>query len=113
LKGDFFAGFSSLFFITHLLFPLQLPPIPHPRLFNHPAQYHIIQIVRRYVLGIQGHAFIFALLSFEQPERDTVDGGCCLLFEIDFVGGQQARLFIPLLLFSHFLCTYGYRLCIL
>ena len=36
----------------------------HPRLFNHPAKYHIVQIIRRYSCGIQAHAFIFSRLRF-------------------------------------------------
>ena len=38
--------------------------IKHPCLFNHPAKYHIIQIIRGYVLGIQAHAFIFSRRRF-------------------------------------------------
>ena len=49
--------------------------IKHPRLPNHPAQYHIIQIIRRNILGVQAHALIFSRLSFSQLERDAVDGG--------------------------------------
>ena len=44
--------------------PFQLHPIKHPRLLNHPTQYHIIHIIRRYILGIQAHAFIFSRLRF-------------------------------------------------
>ena len=44
--------------------PLQLHPTKHPRLLNHPAQYHIIQIIRRYILGIQAHALIFPRRRF-------------------------------------------------
>ena len=32
----------------------------HPRLFYHPAQHHIIQIIRRYIFWIQAYAFIFS-----------------------------------------------------
>jgi len=36
--------------------PLQLHPIKHSRFFNHPAQYYIIQIIRRNILGVENHA---------------------------------------------------------
>ena len=57
---------------------LQLHPIEHPRLFNHSSQYHIIKVIRRYILGIQANAFILPRIRFSQLEGDTVDGGCCL-----------------------------------
>ena len=44
-----------------------VPPIipeSHPRLFNHPAQYHIIQIIRRYIFEVQAHALILPRLRF-------------------------------------------------
>ena len=46
--------------------PFQRHLIKHPCLFNHSTQYHIIQIIRRYVLGIQAHTFIFSRLRFRQ-----------------------------------------------
>ena len=52
--------------------------VKYPRLFNHPAQYYIIQIIRQNILGVENHAFIISWLSFSQLEGDTVDGGCCL-----------------------------------
>ena len=41
--------------LTCFLYLSQLHLIKHTRLLNHPAQYQIIQIIRRYVLGIQAH----------------------------------------------------------
>ena len=45
--------------------PLQLHLIKHSRLFNHPAKYHIVQIIRRYILWIEPD--LFRSLLFVQP----------------------------------------------
>jgi len=54
------------------------------RLFNHPAQYLTIQIIRRYLGWVQAHTFIFSRLGFSQLEGNTVDGGCRLIVEVYF-----------------------------
>jgi hypothetical protein len=44
--------------------PFQLHPIKHPRLFNHPAPYHIIQIIRRFILGIQAQSLYLIKIEY-------------------------------------------------
>jgi len=51
-----------------------------PRLFIHPVQYLIIQIISWYLWWIQTQALIFSRLCFRQREGDTVDRVCCLVF---------------------------------
>ena len=70
---------------------LQLHLIPNRSLFNHPAQYHIIQIIRRYILWVQAHSTIFSRLRLSQLEGDAVDWGCYLFFEVYFPSGHFMR----------------------
>ena len=52
----------------------------YPSLFDHPAQYHFVNIIRRDILWVKAYAAVFAGLSLGQLEGDTVDAGGGMLF---------------------------------
>ena len=40
------------------------PSIIHNSFLHHPARYHIVQIIRRYIFEVQAHALILPRLRF-------------------------------------------------